>query len=45
MPPANTSPPPSGKNHGIERAAPPKEPSTAPVNKSPSRGNLSLFVS
>ncbi|CAM0880206.1 unnamed protein product [Alopecurus aequalis] len=39
VPPANTSPPPSGKNHGIERAPPPKEPSTAPVHKSPTRGS------
>lgn len=51
VPPANTSPPASGKNHDIQRAPPPKEPSTAPVHKSPTRGNLkklnkigSLFV-
>ncbi|KAF7035306.1 hypothetical protein CFC21_046215 [Triticum aestivum] len=37
-PPANTSPPASGKNHDIQRAPPPKEPSTAPVHKSPIRG-------
>ncbi|VAH57653.1 unnamed protein product [Triticum turgidum subsp. durum] len=37
-PPANTSPPASGKNHDIQRASPPKEPSTAPVHKSPTRG-------
>ncbi|KAM3197065.1 hypothetical protein ACQJBY_072624 [Aegilops geniculata] len=37
-PPANTSPPASGKNHDIQRAPPPKEPSTAPVHKSPTRG-------
>ncbi|KAM0835676.1 hypothetical protein ACQ4PT_062784 [Festuca glaucescens] len=38
VPPANTSPPASGKNHSVERAPPPKEPSTAPVHKSPTRG-------
>lgn len=38
VPPANTSPPASGKNHDIQRAPPPKEPSTAPVHKSPTRG-------
>ena len=50
-PPANTSPPASGKNHDIQRAPPPKEPNTALVHKSPTRGNLkkinkigSLFV-
>jgi hypothetical protein len=43
--PANASPPASGKNHGIERAPPPKKPSTAPVHKSPTRGNLSFFLS
>ncbi|XP_044974994.1 receptor-like serine/threonine-protein kinase ALE2 isoform X2 [Hordeum vulgare subsp. vulgare] len=38
VPPANTSPPASAKNHDIQRAPPPKEPSTAPVHKSPTRG-------
>uniref|UniRef100_M8C801 Serine/threonine-protein kinase PBS1 n=1 Tax=Aegilops tauschii TaxID=37682 RepID=M8C801_AEGTA len=38
-PPANTSPPASGKNHDIQRAPPPKEPSTAPVHKSPIRAS------
>ncbi|VAH73348.1 hypothetical protein VPH35_050307 [Triticum aestivum] len=38
VPPANTSPPASGKNHDIRPAPPPKEPNTALVHKSPTRG-------
>lgn len=39
VPPANSFPPASGKTHGIERAPPPKEHSTAPVHKSPAGGS------
>lgn len=36
--PSSNTPPPSYQNHDILRAPPPKEPSTAPVHKSPTRG-------